>query len=206
MICESVDNEVFQVDYDKLVIAVGVTTNTFGIDSIKKAAEAGDSTFFLKQLRHAKAIRSHIIDVFEKASLPTVSEAERRQLLSFVVVGGGPTSCEFTAELHDFVKQDVKRLYSDMLPFVKITIVEAGPALLGPFGTSSYLRASPVLTIQAQTRRYKITHIVSFESATLTFIWKLRWQALRIMAVKATASTLPNVRFFPMATHSSLER
>ena len=33
----------------------------------------------------------------------------------------------------DFVKQDVKRLYSDLLPFVKITLVEAGPALLGPF-------------------------------------------------------------------------
>jgi len=33
----------------------------------------------------------------------------------------------------DFVKQDVKRLYSDLLPFVKITVVEAGPALLGPF-------------------------------------------------------------------------
>ena len=33
----------------------------------------------------------------------------------------------------DFVKQDVKRLYRDLLPFVKITIVEAGPALLGPF-------------------------------------------------------------------------
>ena len=33
----------------------------------------------------------------------------------------------------DFVKQDVTRLYRDLLPFVKITIVEAGPALLGPF-------------------------------------------------------------------------
>jgi len=33
----------------------------------------------------------------------------------------------------DFVRQDVKRLYSELLPFVKITIVEAGPALLGPF-------------------------------------------------------------------------
>ena len=33
----------------------------------------------------------------------------------------------------DFVKQDVKRLYRDLLPFVKITLVEAGPALLGPF-------------------------------------------------------------------------
>ena len=33
----------------------------------------------------------------------------------------------------DFIKQDVSRLYSDLLPYVNITLVEAGPALLGPF-------------------------------------------------------------------------
>lgn len=33
----------------------------------------------------------------------------------------------------DFIKQDVSKLYKDLLPCVKITLVEAGPALLGPF-------------------------------------------------------------------------
>ncbi len=37
---------------------------------------------------------------FEKASLPSASEEERKQLLSFLVVGGGPTGVEFAAELH----------------------------------------------------------------------------------------------------------
>lgn len=127
------DNAIFEVEYDKLIIAVGVKTNTFGIESITKAAQEKDSIFFLKHLEHARAIRSNIINSFEKASIPNVSEAEKRRLLSFLVVGGGPTSCEFTAELHDFVKQDVNRLYHNLLPFVKITLVEAGPALLGPF-------------------------------------------------------------------------
>ncbi len=36
-------------------------------------------------------------------------------------------------ELYDFVTNDVKKLYSDMVPFVKVTLVEAGPSLLGPF-------------------------------------------------------------------------
>lgn len=84
-------------------------------------------------MAHARGIRTNIIACFEKAALPHVSEAERRRLLTFVVVGGGPTSCEFTAELHDFVKGDVKRLYRDLLPLVHITLVEAGPSLLGPF-------------------------------------------------------------------------
>ena len=45
--------------------------------------------------------------------------------MSFVVVGDGPTSCEFVAELHDFVTNDVKRLYKkDMVPFsMKVTLV-----------------------------------------------------------------------------------
>jgi len=129
--CESVHNDKFTIDYDKLVIAVGVKTNTFGIESIQHDSEQG--IFFLKQLSHARDIRTNIIDSFEKAAVPTVTEAERRRLLSFLVVGGGPTSCEFVAELHDFVKHDVKALYRDLLPYVKITLVEAGPALLGPF-------------------------------------------------------------------------
>lgn len=133
VICESIDNAIFELEYDKLVIAVGVKTNTFGIQSITDAAHKRDSIFFLKHLEHASAIRANIIDSFEKACIPNVSDTEKRRLLSFLVVGGGPTSCEFTAELHDFVKQDVKRLYKDLLPFVKITLVEAGPALLGPF-------------------------------------------------------------------------
>lgn len=48
----------------------------------------------------------------------------------------GPTSCEFVAELHDFVTNDVKRLYGDLVPHVKVTLVEAGPNLLGPFAQS----------------------------------------------------------------------
>jgi NADH dehydrogenase FAD-containing subunit len=132
-LCESIHNELFEVEYDKLVIAVGVKTNTFGIESIKQAASAHDDVFFLKHLAHARAIRTNIIDSFEQAAIPTVTDAERRRLLSFLVVGGGPTSCEFTAELHDFIKKDVTRLYRELLPHVSITIVEAGPALLGPF-------------------------------------------------------------------------
>ena len=99
--CESIDNAVFDYEYDKLVIAVGVKTNTFGITSIAEGRQKGDSgIFFLKQLEHARAIRANIIDSFEKASIPTVTDQEKKKLLSFLVVGGGPTSCEFTAELH----------------------------------------------------------------------------------------------------------
>jgi NADH dehydrogenase FAD-containing subunit len=87
-------------------------------------------------LKHARGIRNNIVDSFEKAAVPTVTESERKRFLSFVVVGGGPTSCEFVAELHDFIKQDLSKLYIDLLPYVNITLVEAGPALLGPFDSA----------------------------------------------------------------------
>lgn len=132
IICESIHNDTFEIEYDKLVIAVGVKTNTFGIESIQQ----GNGLYFLKNLAHARQIRTNIIDSFEKAAIPNVTDAERKRLLSFLLVGGGPTSCEFAAELHDFVKHDVKRMYQDLLPFVRITLVEAGPALLGPFDSA----------------------------------------------------------------------
>ena len=96
ILVESVHNDKFEIEYDKLVIAVGVKTNTFGIPTIQE----GNGIFFLKSLKHARGIRNQIIDTFEKAAVPTVCEAEIKRLLSFVVVGGGPTSCEFVSELH----------------------------------------------------------------------------------------------------------
>ncbi len=130
LVCESThDQEKFAIRYDKLVIAVGVKTNTFGIESIVE----GNGIYFLKHLYHARNIRNNIIDSFEKASIPGTCEEERRRLLSFVVVGGGPTSCEFVAELYDFVTSDAKRLYPELVKFVKVSLVEAGPSLLGPF-------------------------------------------------------------------------
>lgn len=130
LICESThDQEKFKIKYDKLVIAVGVKTNTFGIDSIVE----GDGIYFLKHLYHARNIRNNIIDNFEKAAVPGTSIEERKRLLSFVVVGGGPTSCEFVAELYDFVTSDIEKLYPELVQNVKVSLVEAGPALLGPF-------------------------------------------------------------------------
>ncbi len=63
--------------------------------------------FFLKQLEHSRAIRNRLIECFERASSPSCTDEEARKLLSFVIVGGGPTSVEFAGELYDFVTKDV---------------------------------------------------------------------------------------------------
>ena len=61
------------------------------------------------------------------------SEAERRDLLHFVVVGGGATSCEFATELSEFLEKDVRKWYPDLADLVSLSIVEAGPNLLAGF-------------------------------------------------------------------------
>ena len=70
---------------------------------------------------------------FERAGMPGTSEAEIKRLLTFVVVGGGPTSCEFVAELSEFLQKDVARWYPDLKGHIKVMLVEAGPGLLASF-------------------------------------------------------------------------
>lgn len=65
----------------------------------------GVVVFFLKHLYHARQIRNRILECFERASNPTIPKVQRDRLLSFIVVGGGPTSCEFMSELHEFINQ-----------------------------------------------------------------------------------------------------
>jgi NADH:ubiquinone reductase (non-electrogenic) len=62
--------------------------------------------------------------------LPTFSDEERKRILHFVVVGGGPTGVEFAAELHDFVNEDLVKLYPAAKDFVKITLLEASDHIL----------------------------------------------------------------------------
>ena len=70
---------------------------------------------------------------FERAGMPGTSDAEINRLLTFVVVGGGPTSCEFVAELSEFLQKDVARWYPDLTGHIKVMLVEAGPGLLASF-------------------------------------------------------------------------
>jgi len=132
----------FQIKYDKLVLAMGTKSNTFGVPGIHSTEEDvghnqtgtnRHNVFFLKQLEHARSIRNRIIECFERASSPTVTEAEKKRLLTFIVVGGGPTSIEFTSELHDFLDTDVCRWYPDLAGEYSVLLVEAGKHLLASF-------------------------------------------------------------------------
>ncbi|XP_004243316.1 external alternative NAD(P)H-ubiquinone oxidoreductase B1, mitochondrial-like [Solanum lycopersicum] len=132
VICRStVENLVgennFSLDYDHLVVAVGAQVNTFDTPGVVEHCH------FLKEVEDAQKIRRTVIDCFEKAVLPGLSDEERRTNLHFVIVGGGPTGVEFAAELHDFVHDDLVKLYPSVKDLVKITVIQSGDHILNTF-------------------------------------------------------------------------
>ncbi|GLU06521.1 hypothetical protein SLE2022_235490 [Rubroshorea leprosula] len=74
-----------------------------------------------------------VIDCFEKAVIPSLSEEEQRTNLHFIMVGGGPTGVEFAAELRDFVQEDLVKLYPMVKDLVKITVIQSGDHILNTF-------------------------------------------------------------------------
>ncbi|RLM56372.1 external alternative NAD(P)H-ubiquinone oxidoreductase B1, mitochondrial [Panicum miliaceum] len=117
----------FMLDYDYLVVALGANVNTFNTPGVLEHCH------FLKEVEDAQKIRRSVIDCFEKASLPNISEEEKRKALHFVVIGGGPTGVEFAAELHDFLVEDLVKLYPAIQELVKITIIQSGEHILNMF-------------------------------------------------------------------------
>lgn len=88
------------VPFDTLVIACGAVSNTFNTPGVTTHG------YFLKDIEDARRIRRNILDCFDKAleDAPNLDH-----LVSFAIVGGGPTGVEFAAELHDFVSQDLSK-------------------------------------------------------------------------------------------------
>lgn len=117
----------YEVPYDKLVLSVGCFSQTFGVEGVTENA------CFLRDIGDARVIRLKVLQAFEKAALPTTSDDERRKLLHFAIVGGGPTGIEFAAELHDLVHDDLSKLYPNLMDFVAITIYDIAPKVLPMF-------------------------------------------------------------------------
>jgi len=128
VVCEDVDTKVtFELSYDVLIIAVGEITNSYHIEGVEQYA------YFLREVTDARRIRIKVIDSFENASIPNVTEEEKKDFLRFVVCGGGPTGVEFAAELHDFIEEDVTKKYPELTYSIEVILIEVGETLLNSF-------------------------------------------------------------------------
>lgn len=107
----------FTLEYDILITAVGSDNNTFNTPGVK------EHCYFLKEMKDAVRVRDAVVDLIESACYPGQSEEERKRLLHFVVVGGGPTGVEFASELRDFLREDIPKSYPSVKDDFQVVIV-----------------------------------------------------------------------------------
>lgn len=115
------------IPYDFLIIAAGARTNYFG------HLEWSRSGLGLKDLDDAIEIRRRVLLAFEAAEREA-DPVRRRKLLSFIVIGGGPTGVEMAGALAELARFTLSRDFRIARPYeAKVTLVEALPRILPPF-------------------------------------------------------------------------
>lgn len=133
--CKGVNNRVgsFPVEYDHLVVACGAEPATFNIPGVKEHAS------FMKEVEDGINVKRQILQRLETASSLLASNADEELIkkeLTWLVIGGGPTGVELTAEITDFIKQDVQKYFPDLVKYIRVILVEAFPRVLGMFEES----------------------------------------------------------------------
>jgi NADH dehydrogenase len=122
------------IHYDHLVIATGSTSNFFGQEEIQQNAMP------MKSIPEALNLRSLILQNLE-ASLIAKDAQKEKELLNFVVVGGGPTGVETAGAIAELKKHVLKNDYPELdINKVNIYLIEGSPELLG------------VMSVQAQKK------------------------------------------------------
>lgn len=120
-----------QVNYDHLILAAGASVNFFGNASLEENALP------LKDVSDAVTVRNHILRMFERATLePDLKK--RAALLTFVVVGGGPTGVESAGALSELMRLVLRRDYHANINVeqVRVILLEALDNILAGFPAS----------------------------------------------------------------------
>uniref|UniRef100_Q3ATW1 NADH:ubiquinone reductase (non-electrogenic) n=1 Tax=Chlorobium chlorochromatii (strain CaD3) TaxID=340177 RepID=Q3ATW1_CHLCH len=136
------------ISYDYLILACGVQHHYFGHNEWEEFAPG------LKTLAQAKEIRRRVMEAYERAER-TTDPVERKKLLTFVIVGGGPTGVELAGSIGEMSRYTLSKFYRNIDPkLTRIFIVEAAPRILGSFSpemASKATRALEKLGVQVWT-------------------------------------------------------
>ncbi|MDE6336934.1 MAG: NAD(P)/FAD-dependent oxidoreductase [Muribaculaceae bacterium] len=123
------------LEYDRLIIAAGSTSNYFGMKGLD------EMTFGIKTVAQAAHTRDEIIDRLERGAMEP-DPKRRKELLSFLVVGGGPSGVEMAGALGEMKKFILPKEYPELSPDdVRITLVEGTGKLLGAMREKSSAKA-----------------------------------------------------------------
>ncbi|MEI8102021.1 MAG: NAD(P)/FAD-dependent oxidoreductase [Chlorobium sp.] len=136
------------IPYDYLIVACGVQHHYFGHNEWEEFAPG------LKTLAQAKEIRRRVMEAYERAER-TIDFVERKKLLTFIIVGGGPTGVELAGSIGEMSRYTLSKFYRNIDPkLTRIFIVEAAPRILGSFSpdlASKATRSLEKLGVQVWT-------------------------------------------------------
>ncbi|MEX5720665.1 NAD(P)/FAD-dependent oxidoreductase [Geodermatophilus maliterrae] len=114
--------------YDELVVAAGAGQSYFGNDHFAEFAPG------MKSVDDALELRGRIFGAFELAELAT-DQAEIDRLMTFVVVGAGPTGVEMAGQIAELAHRTLRRDFRSIDPQrARIILLDAAPQVLPPFG------------------------------------------------------------------------
>ena len=114
------------IPYDILVLTPGAKTNFFGCEG------AEEHCFTLKNLQDALTLKNRCIDIFEEAS--KTSAEEQKQLLSFSIIGGGPTGVELCAEMAELFYETFATYYpKKLIDNITLRLIQSGKSLVPMF-------------------------------------------------------------------------
>jgi len=140
------------IEYDYLIVAAGAVNDYF------HNADGATKTFSLNHLDSAQELRNHILSCFEAAVWVT-DLVERSRLLTFAVVGGGPTGVEFSAALSVLVHEMVERDFAAIAGAEpKVVLVEGSTAPLTSFAPD--LQDKAMRALQARGVQIESTALV----------------------------------------------
>lgn len=115
-----------EIPYDILVLAPGSKSNTFNTPGVEQYCH------FLKEMPQARGLRNAVLDAFETAAI-CQDENEKKRILTFVIIGGGPTGVEYAAELTDFLNDDLTHAYKEVAHLASVTLIQSADSILNMF-------------------------------------------------------------------------
>ncbi len=127
------------IPFDYLVLALGSVTDFRGMRGLPEHA------FPFKNLGDALALRNHVIRALDEASIERHDERLRKQLLTFVVAGGGFSGVEVAAELNDFVRGVARNYPAIDAREIRVVLLHAGDRILPEVAESLALFAQKIL-------------------------------------------------------------
>jgi NADH dehydrogenase FAD-containing subunit len=162
VIVDAGDNKGLRVAYDYLVLATGATHSYFGHDEFARFAPG------LKSLADAEFVRNQILTAFENADVEENPE-RRKALMTFVLVGAGPTGVEMASAIAVMVRTTLRKNFRQIDPkSAHIVLVDMAKRPLGTFAESlSEAARLRLLQLGVDVRLEKAVQIVDGDGAVI---------------------------------------